>query len=418
MTCPMTTAPNPRFRLYTRAGDYFRTLLDSLTGQAALGAEIAELEDTVRRYMHIGNALATPQARVAIYFAIKAIIQPGQKVVLSPYTISDVVNMVICAGGVPVFADIERETCNIDPAAIKQAIATDTGAVLVTHLHGLMCDMPEIMAVCQGIPVIEDAAQAFGSKLNGRWAGTWADAGIYSFGMYKNLASFFGGMLISPHAKVYAEAYEELANFPSQDAAVLLKKASKALVTDVVTHPWLFKIFTFWIFRHAFINDIDWLNKKVAIELDNTLKTVFPESFRARMTPLQARIILSKFAETENNTQIRIQYAKTYHDGLKDIPDLIIPPLRTDGSHGYAYFPIQFVRRKELLRHLMAENRDVAQQHLKNCADLPCFSDHKRDCPNARLTAEQNIILPTYPRYGHEEVEKNVRSIQRFFRSN
>jgi dTDP-4-amino-4,6-dideoxygalactose transaminase len=89
--------------------------------------------------------------------------------------------------------------------------------------------------------------------------------------------------------------------------------------------------------------------------------------------------------------------------------------MRTDFSHTYSYFPIQAPDRKDLLRHAMRERRDMAGQHLHNCADLPCFEEFHRDCPRARATAASVVLLPTYPRYSLAEVDRNIAVIRRYF---
>jgi dTDP-4-amino-4,6-dideoxygalactose transaminase len=149
--------------------------------------------------------------------------------------------------------------------------------------------------------------------------------------------------------------------------------------------------------------------------LDLSGKTEIPENYLRRMTPMQARLLLSRIDLVDHYSDIRIKYAKMYHEGLSGIPGLILPPLRTDGSHIYSYFPIQYKDRKELLYWLALKCRDVGAQHLKNCADLPAFKDFYRDCPNTRATAEQVILLPTYPAYSEKEVEQNIRVIREFF---
>jgi dTDP-4-amino-4,6-dideoxygalactose transaminase len=133
------------------------------------------------------------------------------------------------------------------------------------------------------------------------------------------------------------------------------------------------------------------------------------------MTPLQARLLLRRIDRVDGDSRARVQTAEVYHAGLSDIAEIALPPLRSDLSHTYTYFPIQVQNRGELLRHLMRERRDVAAQHLKNCADLPCFQVHHRDCPNARETARSLVLLPTYPRYGIAEVERNVAELRRYF---
>src|SRR4051794_30154759 len=178
--------PLPRLRIYTSLGQYVRVLAETVTGRARRGDEVQALETTVADHVGVRCAVAMPLARVGIYFAVKGLISPGQKVILSPYTIADVVNMVVCAGGIPVFADIERNTCNVDAAEIERLIDDATGAVMVTHFYGLACDIERIAQICmaKGVPLIEDAAQAFGVRVNGRPVGTSGAAGIFSFGMY------------------------------------------------------------------------------------------------------------------------------------------------------------------------------------------------------------------------------------------
>jgi dTDP-4-amino-4,6-dideoxygalactose transaminase len=130
---------------------------------------------------------------------------------------------------------------------------------------------------------------------------------------------------------------------------------------------------------------------------------------------MQARLALPQLGQVDLNSRARIRAAETYHEGLRDVPEILLPPLRTDFSHIYTYFPIQVDDRQALLRFLMRNRRDVAAQHLKNCADLPCFEEFRRDCPNARATAQAVVLLPTYPRYAPREVERNIEQIRRYF---
>src|SRR5215472_4558458 len=136
-------APRPRSRLYTSARAY-RKGAGALLRRGRDGAGIQRLERALAD-MHPGSrVIAVPMARVGIYLTLKHLIRKGQKVILSPYTISDVVNMVLCAGGVPLFADIEDNgSCNIDATDVTRLLSEhdDVGAVLVTHFYGLVCNI-------------------------------------------------------------------------------------------------------------------------------------------------------------------------------------------------------------------------------------------------------------------------------------
>src|SRR5271166_5279342 len=148
----------PRLRIYTSPSQYWDVAIALISRKPAHSDHVERLERNIEKLFGVRHAVAMPMARVAIYATLRNLIVPAQEVILSPYTIADVVNMVICAGGVPVFADIERETCNIDPDAVARLINKNTGAVLVTHFYGLLADLDRLRAICDryNVPLIED----------------------------------------------------------------------------------------------------------------------------------------------------------------------------------------------------------------------------------------------------------------------
>ncbi|EKE25371.1 MAG: pyridoxal phosphate-dependent enzyme, partial [uncultured bacterium] len=202
---------------------------------------------------------------------------------------------------------------------------------------------------------------------------------------------------------------------PHQNHTFFYKKIRKGLLSDIATSDLLFQLVTFWIFRFGFLNDVTLINKMVMTELDHSRKEQIPAEYLANMTPMQARIGLKQIADIDRKSAERIEYAKKYHEGLKDIKDIIIPPLYEDFSHIYTYFPIQYVNRNDLLKFMMRGNRDIAAQHYKNCADLPWLKKYYLDCPNARQVSSELIFLPTYPGYGAGEVDKNIKLIREYF---
>ena len=183
----------PRLRLYTSLKQYLGIVRDAGLRKDMNSECISQLEEEFRNRVNTKYGGFLPMARVGIYLAVKALIKPGEFVILSPYTISEVGNMVICAGGIPLFVDIDRATCNISFAEIQKALNSgkrpQVGAVLVTHFYGCACDIEAISSLCQreGIPLVEDCAQAFGAKVSGRSVGSFGDAGVFSIGLYKNL---------------------------------------------------------------------------------------------------------------------------------------------------------------------------------------------------------------------------------------
>ncbi len=413
----MLTSPRSRARFYARWTNYQKVAAEAVRGSIFQGPEaLPAVERELAQFLGVKHAVMMPQARVGIYLTLKALTATKKKVILSPYTIHDVINMVICAGATPVFADIDRKTCNIDTGEVAKLIDDQTGAVMVTHLHGLACDIEGVRDVClaKGVPLVEDCCQSLGATVNGQRVGTFGHTGVLSFGMAKNVNCLYGGAVTTNDDAFAAQLRTEIKDFPYQTAELLLKRAAFCLTGDIMTADVVFPLSTYWIFRFGYLNQVEALNKRWRGEDAPTLKEQIPESYLRRMTPMQARLLLPQLAKIDELSQIRLGYARHY-DALSSIPGVITPPLREDGSHIYLNYPIQVPDRHALLRYLMQHGRDLTVQHMGNNADYACYAQWHRDCPNARETGTSVLLLPCYPGYGEEEVKKNVELIQRYF---
>jgi dTDP-4-amino-4,6-dideoxygalactose transaminase len=413
------SAPQPRSRLYTTAAAYARGATAALSGIGYESEGVAALERALEG-LHPGcHAVAVPMARVGIYLTLKRLIRRGQKVILSPYTISDVVNMVLCAGGIPVFADIEEGgSCNIDARSVVQLLDStdDVGAVLVTHFYGLICDIDPILEACRrrSIPVIEDAAQAFGARWKGARAGSLADAGILSFGLLKHVTGFVGGAVLTRHEELAQRIRQDLEAFTVFPRKALLKHMMTGAGFDLATSPPIFDTTVYWLFRHAYLHDVKFFNNKLDTDSAPVSYSSFPNRYAYRMSGVQADIITSQFASFEKNVEERIAKARLYAAGLDGVPGLTIPPMRTDGSHIYVYYSVLAHDRDELGRAMTRGLRDVQISHHRNCASLECFSAFHRDCPNAERASRQVLYLPVYPGYGEDQIRANIDAIRRF----
>jgi perosamine synthetase len=418
----LLNAPQPRSRLYTTAKAYAKALTGVVGGlDDGKGSEITRFERALEQRFAGCRAVAVPMARVGIYLALKNSIRRGQKVVMSPYTISDVVNMVLCAGGVPLFADIEPgATYNIDPDEVARLVMSenDIGAVLVTHFYGLVCDLNPILAICRkkGIPVIEDAAQAFGAELEGRPAGTLADAGVFSFGLLKNITGFLGGAVITRDAGLADKIRADLREFATMSRQTLMKKVMSGAMFDLATFMPLFDTSVYWLFRYAYLHDLDFFNNKLDTDSNPVAYGDFPPRYSYRMSGVQADIICDQFDRVSAQAVVRIANAKRYHDGLADIPGIALPPMRTDRSHIYLYYTVQCEDRDAVAKTMTRKLRDVQISHHRNCAALPCFAKFAADCPNAARAERCALYLPTYPGYRAEQIDANIASIRAYFR--
>lgn len=416
----MFLGPLPRQRLYTTWGGYCRLVPQLLgLGRKSDGRAVQALEDKLCAYTGAAHAVAVSMARTGIYLTLSALISPGTRVLMSPYTIADVVNMVVSAGGVPVFCDVERETGNISADEVVRRIDDNVGCVLVTHFYGMACDIERIAELCRdrGLPLVEDCAQALGTRVGGRLVGTFGVAGVFSFGLYKNATGFLGGAVVTSSAELARSIKEALEDEPVESSSKLLGQVIRGAIMDIATYPLLFRALTYWVFRFGYLRRASWAVGRFDFDSNAQLVDSIPSTYLRRLSDAQATVILSALNRIDGETSERIDAARIYHEALAALPGLQLPPWRSDRSHIYQYFAVQCADRYALVDEMMREGRDVALSHHRNCADLPCFDAYYSDCPNARRVAGELIYLPTYPGYGSAEICKNITLVRRFLQA-
>lgn len=411
-------APKARFRINSTASQYFKLAGAILAGRQEPDASNGELEDMLRDKLGVPHAIVVNQGRVGLYLSLKALLNPERpKVILSPYTIYDVVNMVIAAGGEPVFADIEADNCNISPAEVERLVDDRTGAVIITHMHGVAADWAPIREICDrhGVFLVEDAAQSFGTLSHGRHLGTVGDVGVFSFGLFKTINSFFGGAVVCRNPEVAGRIRQMQQEFGLNPRKRLLMRLAQGIAFEIGSHPLVFRTFAFWLLRYAVLSGNEQMQKVVRSEVSPVLRTELPQSYRCKASGLQARFIIGQLKAFEQLHAKQVEIATAYYEALKDVPGIVVPDSHPSDGNACLSYPIQVENRADVLRKLMTAGRDCAPQHVNNCADLEIFARWRRDCREARRTAVQTIVLPTYASYGLENAHRNIAALRAIF---
>ena len=408
-------SPHPRYRLYTRADNYLAPLRNLFT-RGSHEDGLRALESEICRRFESAAAVCVPMARTGLLFGLQELIRPSQKVVMSPLTIIDVVNMVVLAGGIPTFADIDRRSCAMDPERAESLIDERTGAVLITHLHGETAGARVFLEICRrkGVPLIEDASQAFGALEGARRLGTIGDLGLYSFGFYKNVNAWHGGLLVSPDPALISRIRRRMAGLAPLPALHWFRRSLFGLATDLATAPPVFAAGIHPLLRLSLRRGIRAVNRRLDPEASATRLKAVPLKYLYGMTAPQAHLVLHQLQHIDADSLVRIENAQRYQQALSSMPSLITPRNHEGLSNIYTYYPIQCADREALLSYALSRRRDFAAQFLRNCADLPEFREFYRDCPNARAAARELVLLPTYPRYPEAEIRKNVETIREF----
>lgn len=182
---------------------------------APLGPNVDAFEEVLASFCGVSHAAALSSGTAAIHLALIMLgVKPGDEVIASSFTFSATINPIVYQGATPVFVDSEPDTWNMDPELLETAIrerlraGKRPKAIIPVHLYGMPAKMDEIMDIAESyeIPLIEDAAEALGSKYNGRCTGSFGKMAVLSFNGNKILSTSGGGALLSNDQELIARA--------------------------------------------------------------------------------------------------------------------------------------------------------------------------------------------------------------------
>lgn len=325
------------------------------SGMLVQGENVQKLEEEIARYLGIKNAVAVSSGTASLHIALLALgIGPGDEVIVPAFSFMATANVVEVVGAKPVFVDIDIRTFNIDTKLVEEAITPKTKAIMPVHEFGLACDIGEICRIArnQGLLVIEDAACALGATENGRYAGTFGDAGSFSFHPRKAITSGEGGMLVTDNDEL-AQKFRALRN-------------------------------------HGISNKNGKMEFVVA-------------GLNYRMTDFQAALLYSQFQRFEAGIKTKRHLATQYLSGLDKTDWIKLPVVPENKEHSWQSFQV-----------LVDANRDGYIDYLKlngigsnlgsHC--IPCQEYYKKkyglQCrvlfPNALFAYQYGLAIPLYPK--------------------
>jgi dTDP-4-amino-4,6-dideoxygalactose transaminase len=173
------------------------------------GGQVEQLEKRLAEYHGVEFAATCGSGTFAVELGLRALkVARGDEVILAAYDYGGNFLCVHAVGAMPVLVDVHPDNWNLDPQRLTGALGPATRVIIVSHLHGGLVPMREVMhfAAEHGLKVLEDAAQAPGATIQGRKAGTWGDVGILSFGGSKLLTAGRGGAILTHHPDVHQRA--------------------------------------------------------------------------------------------------------------------------------------------------------------------------------------------------------------------
>ena len=208
----------------------------------------AALEQAIRDRFGVRHVFLTSTGRAGLTLLLRAMrrLADGTRdqVVVPSYTCYSVPASVVKAGLRPRIVDISPHTLDYAPEALEQTDFSRVLAIVATNLYGLPNDLPALERVARrhGTFLVDDAAQALGATVGGRWSGTWGDAGLFSFDKGKNVSAIDGGILVTNSDALAAALREETARLETPGLGTSAVHVLKALAYFALLRPWLYGI--------------------------------------------------------------------------------------------------------------------------------------------------------------------------------
>ena len=349
------------------------------SGWVTQGPAVARFESAFAERVGAAHAVATSSCTTALHLALRiAGIGPGDEVVCPSYTFVATANAVLYVGATPVFADIDGETWNLDPADVARRVTPRTKAVIVVHQVGLAADLDALRPLGgRGIALIEDAACAVGATHRGRPVGGHGNVACWSFHPRKLISTGEGGMLTTDDAEVAARA-----------------RALRSFAASVSDRE-----------RHAAMGIVEEEYRELG--------------YNYRMTDIQAAIGIEQLAKLDRVLARRRELARRYDAAFRPLRGVRTPARPPYAEHTFQAYGLRLgpecpVARDDLLRDLVAQaiacRRGIAPVHRQ-----PLYRERLGPLrlPVTEEVAARSLFLPMFTALSTDDQDRVIDAVVR-----
>jgi len=298
------------------------------------GSKVQEFERAWEKHFEVKHAVTVNSWTSGLIAAIGAIdIEPGDEIIVSPWTMCASATAILHWNAIPVFADIEIETFNLCPSSVLKNITSQTKAILAIDIFGHSCDLKVLKKIADdnNLKLITDTAQAPGSFYNGKLTGTQSDVGGFSLNYHKHIHTGEGGVIVTNDNKIY-------------EKLLLIRNHAEAVVED-----------------------------KGVTDLINMV------GYNFRLGEIESAIGIEQLKKVSRYVAQRQKIATQLNEGLKDLKGLRIPITKKDCTHSYYIYGMILnievigVSREKIIDALEAEGVEGLTGGYANIHLLPIF---------------------------------------------
>lgn len=334
-------------------------------GQYIMGPEVRELEEKLEVHTGAKHCITVASGTEALLISLMALgVKPGDEVITTPFTFVATAEVIVLLGAIPVFVDIEPDTCNIDPRLIEAAITPKTRAIMPVSLYGQVADMDEINSIAArhgNIPVIEDAAQSFGATYKSRRSCNLSTIGCTSFFPSKPLGCYGDGGAI----------------FTSDDALAKIMR-------EIRIHG----------------QERRYYHSRLGVG--------------GRMDTIQCAILLAKLDRFDWEIERRIEAGNRYMRLLEGTAAAARPVVRDGRTSVWGQFTIQVNDRESVLEKLKVKGIPTAVHYPIPLHRQPAYEASCRvvgALTHSNSAANRVVSLPMHPYIDYKTQESIVRSV-------
>ena len=356
----------------------------------AHGKKVTALEQAFAKVIGTKYAVACSSGTAAIHGAmIAAGISPGDEVITAPITDMGSIVPILFQGGIPVFADLDPHTYNMDPASVEASITPATKAILAVHLAGNPCDLAALKSIADRhkLILIEDCAQAHGTLYEGKPVGAHGQIGCFSYNEFKHISCGDGGVICTDDEKIYAR----------------LRLS------------------------------VDKCYNRSPQALDRS-QTFLADNYRK--TELQGAVALAQLEKLPSIIERRRKWCGRLTQQLEGLQGLDLPQVTHAGTPSWWFYLMRVneqamgAKTDDVAAALKAEGLPVSAHYIgKTIYEYPIFQNHsafdhgphpfakrqykKGDCPNAEAILSTCVMLSINESYDEQDLEETARGIKR-----
>ena len=348
------------------------------TGWLGLGPRTRQFEEEFARYIGTAYAVGTNSATAALHLGLRVLNVEGGEVITTALTFVSTNHAILYNDAIPVFADVEEDTLNIDPADVARLVTPRTRAVMVVHYGGHACDMDPILKLAgeRGLSVVEDAAHGCGGEYKGKKLGSIGDVGCFSFHAVKNLTTGEGGMV----------------TVSREEHASRLRTLRWLGITQST-------------YDRSGPRKYSW---EYSVE---------ELGFKSHMNDIAAAIGLVQLGKLDSLNARRRGIVERYNFVLGTLPWVEVPvekPYTRSALHNYV-IKVPADVRNELIAFL-AEREIATSVHYVPNHLYPVYEPFKRSLPVTERVWKRLVTLPLFPDLTTAQVDHIVSSVQEFGR--